>query len=126
MVPSGTVIETLTGKPTSNADVEADVSEPLPFGHGSVDTVIARHVLEHLIDPILTLKRWKAVLKREGRLIIAVPNSAIHESIPMNIEHVHAWDMDSMRSLLETVGMTVITQFPSENNISFISVAEKP
>ncbi len=38
------------------------------------DLIIASHVLEHLVDPWLTLKKLKEKLKPEGQLIGALPN----------------------------------------------------
>jgi ubiquinone/menaquinone biosynthesis C-methylase UbiE len=107
------------------ADVNHDVSKPLPFEQESVDCVIARHVLEHLFDPITVLKQWTEVLKPGGKIMIAVPLGDRINSIPMNIEHVHAWDMASMKTLLETVGLKVTEQLDSMNGVSFITIAEK-
>lgn len=125
MVPIGDVVTTLTGNPSSAADVTADVSEPLPFDEGYADTVIARHILEHMLDPLTTLRQWAKVLKPGGRLIVAVPNQALLSSIPMNIEHVHAWDPPALKTLLEAAGLTISEQLDAQNNISFITVAEK-
>jgi len=125
MVARDETITTLTGQPQSAADVVADVSQPLPFEEGSVDTIIARHILEHMIDPITAIKQWTQVLKPGGRLILAVPLEGLVLSIPMNIEHKHAWTPDAMKVLLETVGLKVVEQLDSQNGVSFITVATK-
>lgn len=125
MVRKDETIETLVGNPTSQADIAHDVSEPLPFDMNSCDTVIARHILEHLIDPIKTLKQWIEVLKPGGRLIIAVPDQDIMSSIPVNIEHVHAFTQTSIKTFLEAVGLKVLEVKGSNNKISLIAVAEK-
>lgn len=125
MIPKDSVIDTLTAAPPSSADVQADVSQPLPFGSNSVDVVIARHIMEHLMDSVTVLKQWKEILKPGGKLIIAVPNNETIQSIPMNIEHVHAWNPEGMKSLLEAVGFRVIEQIDPQNYVSFITVAIK-
>lgn len=124
MIAKNDFIETLANI-VSTADVNADITQPLPFDENSVDTIIARHIVEHLMDSVTILKHWRTLLKVNGRLIIAVPNNAIHKSIPMNIEHVHGFDPVSMKSLLEVCGYRVIEQLDGGNTISFITVAEK-
>lgn len=124
MIAKNDFIETLANT-VSSADVNADITQPLPFEENSVDTIIARHIVEHLMDSVTILKHWRTLLKVNGRLIIAVPNNAIHKSIPMNIEHVHGFDPVSMKSLLEVCGFRVIEQLDGGNTISFITVCEK-
>ena len=124
MIAKNDFIDTLANT-VSTADVNADITQPLPFEENSVDTIIARHIVEHLMDSVTILKYWRTLLKEKGRLIIAVPNNAIHKSIPMNVEHCHGFDPTSMKSLLEVCGYRVIEQLDGGNTISFITVAEK-
>lgn len=125
MIKKDEVVLSLNGNPNSVADVNADVSEPLPYSNGSVDVVIARHVLEHLMDSVQVLTQWKKVLKRGGQMIIAVPNNGRLLSIPMNYEHCHGWNPESLKHLLEAIGMKVVNQIDPNNGVSFITVAEK-
>jgi GT2 family glycosyltransferase len=125
MIRQNEVITSLNGNPTSEADVNADVSEPLPFEENTADFIIARHVLEHLMDSVKVLSQWKATLKKGGRLIIAVPNNGRILSVPMNYEHVHGWNPEALKHLLEALGMKVIDQIDPQNGISFITIAEK-
>lgn len=124
MIPQNEVIDSLA-KQVSNADVTADVSKTLPFEENSVDTIVARHIVEHLMDSVTVLSHWRTLLRDKGRLIIAVPNNAVHLSIPMNVEHVHGFDPQSLRALLEVCGYKVIEQLDGGNTISFITIAEK-
>lgn len=125
MIPTNDPIETLTGAPASQASITADVSAPLPFDDSSADTIIARHILEHMLDPITTVRQWVKVLKPGGKLVVAVPFQTQIFSIPMNIEHVHAWNPPAMKTLLESCGVKVIEQLNSRNGVSFITVAQK-
>lgn len=125
MVSRDAVIETLVGNPNSEADVTADVSQELPFESDYADTIIARHILEHLVDTVQVLKQWIAVLKPHGRLIIAVPDQDIVNSIPMNLEHVACWNKNSLKALLELLNLKIIEQIDSNNGVSFVTIAEK-
>lgn len=125
LVAKGTNITSLVGNPKSVADVEHDVSKPLPFEKESIDCIIARHILEHLINPLQVLRQWSASLKKGGRLIIAVPDQDMLHSIPMNIEHIHAFNRESMKDFLEASGFKMLEQIDPKNNVSFITIAEK-
>ncbi|MBN1263814.1 MAG: methyltransferase domain-containing protein [Candidatus Pacebacteria bacterium] len=48
----------------------------LPYSSNFFQAVILTDVLEHLIDPVKTLKETRRVLKKGGRLILTVPNFA--------------------------------------------------
>lgn len=124
MIPHGEAIDTLVDT-KSTADVVADVSKELPFEQNSVDTIICRHILEHLMDSVTVLRHWRGLLKEKGRLIIAVPHNGLIDSIPLNPEHVHAWVPESLKSLLESCGYKVVEQLNSGNGVSFITVCEK-
>lgn len=125
LIPPGTEINSLDGNPSSRADINADVSEPLPFQRGTVDIIIARHVLEHLMDTVQVIQQWKSVLKRNGKLIIAVPNNGRILSIPMNYEHCHGWNPESLRHLLEALDIRILEEIDPQNGVSFILVGEK-
>ena len=48
---------------------QADASEP-PFAAGSFDVVFARHILWTLPDPAEALRRWAALLRPGGRMVL--------------------------------------------------------
>lgn len=124
-VPKGQPISTLAGAPLSVADVVADVSGVLPFDDGAFGCVVARHVLEHLIDPVAALLEWKRVLKTGGKLILALPDQDIRNTVPLNLEHVHAYTKKSATSLLSSLGFTAIEAADSGNQIGFTVTATK-
>ena len=51
----------------------------LPFTEGSVDTVFASHVLEHVSDAQIAILDWFRVLKVGGYLICIVPHQYLYE-----------------------------------------------
>lgn len=126
IVPKGQPIFSLNQGETeiSIADINADVSQKLPISE-KYNYIIARHVLEHLIDPIKSIKHWTEALKEGGKLIIAVPDQDISHSLPMNIEHVHGFNKESLKSLGEAVGLKVEKVIDSNNGVSIIGVFVK-
>lgn len=123
-VPGGQVIPWLSGS-ISVADVVADVDKPLPFEDETFDTVIARHIIEHCLDTIAVLKEWSRILKAGGRLIISTPDERIHDGIPLNPEHVHAFTPESLTHFGEAVGLKVVGVADHYNGISFTLCFEK-
>lgn len=123
-VPKGEVIPWMQ-EAKSVADVVADVSEPLPFKNGEFDTLIARHVLEHCLDIVTILKEWKRIVKTGGRLLIAVPNQKLQDSITLNPEHLHAFTPESLRVLGEASGLIYKKTIDPNNAHSFIIYFEK-
>ena len=109
----------------SVADIVGDVQGELPVEPGSYGTVIARHILEHCVDTVATLKEWMKPLKVGGRLIIAVPDETIARTIPMNPEHVHAFKPESLKKIVELVGLKCLEAKSAENGVSFVMVCEK-
>ena len=49
-------------------------SRALPFSKGVFDAVVLNHVLEHLLNPVVSLGEMHEVLKPGGLLIIILPN----------------------------------------------------
>lgn len=109
----------------SKADICADIQGPLPIEDGKFDTVIVRHGLEHIIYDVDAVREWGRVLRKDGRLIIAVPNHEIRNTIPLNIEHVRAWTPRSLKSFMESQGWKTIDLLDPQNNISFVGVFSK-
>lgn len=55
-------------------DIVSD-SESFPtIDDGSLDFVVANHVLEHLTDPMRALREWHRILREGGVLYMAVPD----------------------------------------------------
>lgn len=120
IVPKGELIDSLT-KTKSVADIQADLNKPLPNEAGEADYIIARHILEHLIDTAGALMDWFVNIKEGGKLIIAVPNEEkLNPSIPVNIEHKHAFVPKALYFLFKLVGFKDIQIYDPDNNVSFI------
>jgi glycosyltransferase involved in cell wall biosynthesis/SAM-dependent methyltransferase len=53
-----------------------DAASLTPVARGSVDFVIANHVLEHLADPLGAIQEWLRVVRPGGHAYVAVPDHA--------------------------------------------------
>lgn len=91
---------------TPAADVEADVI-CLPMAGRSVDGILAKHLLEHIVDPIAALEEWHRVLKPGGKLVVLCPDYRFCEAISVDPSHVHAYTPGSVQSLLKISGFDV-------------------
>ena len=60
---------------THDADVQADITVPLPFPDGRFDMVVCSHVLEHIPDDTGAVRQLTRVLSADGRLVVLVPIS---------------------------------------------------
>jgi SAM-dependent methyltransferase len=85
------------------------------YPDGYADVICLIHVIEHMHDPVATLKECRRVLKPNGRLVIATPNSASlgHRRFRSNWvsldppRHLMIFDPSTMRRLLDQSGFTV-------------------
>jgi GT2 family glycosyltransferase len=123
-VPLGDPIPNLDQQ-RSAADYAVDVTDELPVSDESADTIITRHILEHVIDVVDTIKKWTKKLKVGGRLIISVPDERLGMSIPMNPEHRHAFTPESLKSIVELIGLKQVDMKDDYNGVSFTSAFEK-
>ena len=110
---------------TSVADVVCDANGVLPFEDGYADVVIARHVIEHVVDTVGFLTECGRILKPGGTLLLATPNEDECQSVPMNTEHVHAWNPDALQKILELSGFGVLQRLGFENRITMMFRCEK-
>jgi 2-polyprenyl-3-methyl-5-hydroxy-6-metoxy-1,4-benzoquinol methylase len=90
------------------------------------DWVLLLDVLEHLRDPLTTLKRCTALLAPGGRTLISIPNVA-HASVRLQLlrghfrytetglldrTHLRFFDQDSLRDLVADAGLTIEEELP--------------
>lgn len=122
MIEEGGYISTIKAK--SVATIRADISKELPFKDAHL--IVARHILEHVVNPIETLKHWYNSMVSRGQIIIAVPNEELFRTIPVNIEHKHAYTPAFLVQLLFLLGFTDMQLIDPKNGVSFIISAIKP
>lgn len=102
------------------ADVEAlDLAEAL--AGATFDVVLLLDVLEHLRDPVATLKAAAGRLKPDGRMIVSVPN-VTHAAVRLELlsgrfqytdaglldrTHLRFFDREGLERMLAEAGLTV-------------------
>jgi SAM-dependent methyltransferase len=90
------------------------------YPDASFDAVTLNHVIEHVPDPIQTLRECARILKKDGRLVILTPNSSslghrVFKQDWRGLEpprHLHLFSMQSMRRTLELAGFRKVTLRP--------------
>ncbi len=76
---------------------------------GNIDLVLMNHVLEHLLDPIGTLKEVRSKLNADGWLYIDVPDAARYESVSdLHLAHVLHFTRRTLTRLVQTAGFDVV------------------
>jgi len=79
----------------SQADVFACGDDLRMFADGELDYVIARHNLEHYVDPVNTLKEWARVLRRGGVLGVVLPDDNAFDTIHADPTRKHVFTQTS-------------------------------
>jgi SAM-dependent methyltransferase len=113
-----------------------DSEDPFPFPDGVFDRVQCIEVIEHLMNPVATLREIHRVLKSGGELFVSTPNAAwwAHRALmlagvtsfghspryPVEVNmHIRHFTTKTLRGFLERSGFAVIdrrgtyTGFPS-------------
>lgn len=70
----------------------------LPYRDKSVNVIVARHVLEHIPDPLEALREWARVAS--DRVVIMVPNNPLLED---HKTHLYSWSQPALTNLLHLV-----------------------
>ena len=99
-----------------NLNVFTGKLEEVEFDEEFFDIIILFHVLEHLDDPSSVLKKAKLLLKKDGYLLIEVPNfnsfeSKLFRSKWVGISaplHLYHFNTKSLKSMLEKCGYKTI------------------
>lgn len=71
----------------SKADIAADAGDLYFIQDSTLDSVVSRHCLEHLKDPVATLREWLRILKPGGLLSLVLPNDTHHDFLNMDVDH---------------------------------------
>jgi SAM-dependent methyltransferase len=101
----------------------------LPGGH--YDAITMNHVIEHLPDPIVTLKECHRVLRPGGKLIVATPNinsmgSQVFGEHWRGLEvprHLHLFCPQSLRMAAERAGLEVRALWTSARSAPWMYAA---
>jgi ubiquinone/menaquinone biosynthesis C-methylase UbiE len=111
------------------ADLVASIDDLPMVDDGSVDVIISRHSLEHILDSVKTLKEWRRILKSGGIIILVLPDHGSIDTMDMILSggvHLHAFTMDSLKNLLSFFPELIITKIePVIDGWSFGAIIKK-
>ena len=112
---------------------EANLDDPNSFPtHATYDVVIAADVLEHLKNPEIVLSRLKRLTKRDGILVVSLPNVAniyvrlnvllgrfpYHSKGILDLTHLHFYTLKTGKTMLRKSGWNII-----QSDVSTIPIA---
>ncbi len=107
-------------------DLEKD---ELPFETNSVDLIMMNHVLEHLRDPAAVLNKIHKILKKEGLLIIRVPDiSKVKWKFYCDYTHITPFVKEKLKSTLISSKFDIqyIDNFNYERFMGSFLISNKP
>lgn len=97
-------------------------SQPIPTDDRSYDIIICSELLEHLFYPEKTLSETRRVLKKDGVLLITIPNFAMIQNrislllgrcvsvlYPYQKQHIRFFNKQSITKLLNETGFNIHT-----------------
>ena len=99
----------------------------------SVDVIMLWHVFEHLEKPLEKLAEYQKLLRRDGKIIIAVPNNKSYDAT-LYKEHWAAYDVprhlnhfnkENMKGLVEKTGMKIVKTEGMLLDAFYISILSK-
>ncbi|MGL4911648.1 MAG: methyltransferase domain-containing protein [Romboutsia sp.] len=111
------------------ADIESD---DILFEENKFDLIILLDVLEHLKDPWKLMKKVKKALKKEGQIIISLPNimhiSIVHDLVQgkwdyqesgiLDRTHLRFFTLKSIREMFQSIDCNMIYYFSIYSRIS--------
>lgn len=110
----------------SAADIQASGDNLPMFSDGQLDYVIARHNLEHYIDPLKALEEWTRVLKPGGVIGLVVPDDEAFDTINADETHTHVFTQSSLKNLVSLIPrLAVVEEGVSVPNWSFYAILQK-
>jgi len=92
------------------------VLEDTAFPDDTFDAITMKHVVEHLPDPISTLRECQRILKKGGRLVVTVPNieslgHRIYREAWRGLEvprHLFLFSPPTLRACAESLGLQIL------------------
>jgi 2-polyprenyl-3-methyl-5-hydroxy-6-metoxy-1,4-benzoquinol methylase len=114
-------------------EVTCATLEEAQFSEGGFDVVTMGHVIEHLPNPIETLRECARVLKPGGRLVVVTPNASslgrrLLGSYWRGLEvprHLQLFSPSTLRRLVERTGLRVSAMRTTANSARWMLVCSR-
>lgn len=96
--------------------VHEGILEEIAFPGDAFDAITMKHVAEHLSDPVSTLRECQRILKKGGRLVVAVPNieslgHRMYQEAWLHLDpprHLFLFSSPTLRACVEQAGLQVL------------------
>lgn len=108
----------------SEADINCSGDE-LPFKTNELDYIVAKHNLEHYKDVNKTLKEWKRVIKKGGKIGVIVPDDDYIDSKELDPTHFKDFNLVTLEKAFIKAGLKVISKGYAVKHWSIFLIAEK-
>ncbi|MBH09925.1 MAG: hypothetical protein CMG74_06125 [Candidatus Marinimicrobia bacterium] len=109
-----------------NEFICSDVNEGVPFDDKSADYIICLEIMEHIENPTFFLEEIKRVLKKNGKLILSVPNPYCWNELIANLTkkkddqgHIASFTYQNISALLDFSGLKIYDEIGSFTRIPF-------
>ena len=110
-------------------DIVSSVDDMPMIESDSVDVILASHILEHMEDTNKTLCEWRRILKKDGKIIIILPDDEFIDTFHPLLSggcHKHAFTRASLKEIIDaTPGLEVEKLETVLENWSFGGVIRK-
>lgn len=113
-----------------------NISSNIQMVDGHYDLITAFHVIEHLSDPLKTLKALANKLSSDGRMVIEVPSSedillTLYESDAFRrftywSQHLFLFNPETLKRLLQKAGLRILSiqqyqRYPISNHLHWLA-----
>ena len=101
---------------------KADLNSIFPIKDNSFDTVYCSNILEHVDSPMFMLRESNRVLKKDGILVLCVPNedSIIHwfyDYFEPNGRHLYSFSINNLIALMRETDFDIIEMFGDYHSV---------
>jgi len=92
------------------------IADLLENATGRFDTISLMSVLEHLVDPVESLRKCSGMLEDDGYLFLTMPNMRGFDSLALSVkdriweipQHINYFDLDTIEKCLERASFEVV------------------
>ena len=120
------IVEDARGWDIANGDSDCQYMEGVE--DESYDTVYASHVLEHVENPVDAINSWWRILKKDGFLIIAVPDEDLYEQglwpSMFNSDHKHRFTIHKDGQANNRINLIDLVKDLPNHRIEYIKLCD--
>lgn len=86
-----------------------DITDLNTFWQGELyDTIVCANVLEHIVEDELALRNMRAILKKQGRVVLGVPAyQSLYGSLDRSVGHVRRYELNDLMSKCKRAGFGI-------------------